>query len=156
MIRKKKDIVLVALWTLLVSFLVIRVHYVTYAESIRLQYYQIPFADYGAPMAGVWDLLIVAIAGLIVGSFLSDIKEMIYGYLAMGCFSFIIAVVYVTLYIWYTLGWGPFFSYFAFDWEYPVFFAVATVFRIVFPWILGCCLIGLVVAAFVRTWLFWS
>jgi len=155
-IRKRNDIALVALWTLLVSFLVIRIHAVTYAESVRLQYYQIPLADYGAPMAGPLDLVIVAIAGLIVGFFLSDIKEMFYGYLTMGFLSFIIGVVYVTLYIWFTLGWGPFFSYSAFDWEYPLYMAIATVFRIMFPWLLGCCLVGLVIAAFVRTWIFWS
>jgi len=156
LVRKKNDVALVALWTVLISFVVIKIHWTAYAQSFMLRYFEIPFTLSQGPSAGALDLSIIAVAAIIVGLFVSDAKEMIYSFLLSTLFSFIIAVAYVTAYIWYTLGWGAILGSFSFDWEFAVYWAIATVFRIVFPWLIGVSLIGLAIAAFLRTWIIGS
>jgi hypothetical protein len=156
LVRKKNDVALVALWTLLISFVVIKIHWTAYSESFMLRYFEIPFSLSQGPSAGFFDLSIIAVAAVIVGLFISDAKEMIYSFLLSTLFSFIIAVAYVTGYIWFTLGWGAILGSFSYDWEFAVYWAIATVFRIMFPWFIGVSLIGLVAAAFLRTWILGS
>jgi hypothetical protein len=152
MSKKRNDIAIVILWTALVSFIVIKSYWITYITSQRLSYFQIPFTLYEGPAAGALDIVVIVIASIVVGLFLSDAVEMLLGFTVAIFLTFVISVIYVTLYIWYVLGWGVLFGAVAYDWEYAVFFAVLTVFRIMFPWIVGICLIGLVIGAFLRTW----
>jgi hypothetical protein len=154
-LKKKGDIALVLLWTGLVALIVIKIYWVGYTTSVRLTYYKTPFPTYEGPAPEFLDLVIILLAGIPVGLSLSDLNEMIYGYVAAMSLSFIVSVVYVTLYIWYILGWGAVFGLVAFDWEYAVFFAMEWVFRIMFPWVIGLCLVGLTVGAFLRTWIGW-
>lgn len=150
--RKRNDVLIVMVWTILVAFIVIKVYWVAYTTSGRLSYFQPAFTLYDAPTAGALDFLVIVIASVIVGLFLSDVHEMLRGFIATMLLTFIISVAYVSLYIWYALGWGALFGAVAYDWEYAVFFAILTVFRIMFPWIIGICLIGLTIGAFLRTW----
>jgi hypothetical protein len=151
--KKKGDIALVLLWTALIALIVIKIYWVGYTTIVGLYYYKELFPQYGGPTPGVLDLVIVLLAGIPVGLSLSDLNEMIYGYAAAMSLAFVISVTYVTLYIWYVLGWGEVFGMVAFDWEYAVFFAMEWVLRIMFPWVMGLCLVGLTVGAFLRTWM---
>ncbi len=156
LIRKKNDVALIALWIMLISFVVIKVHWTNYLEVPRLARQQVPFAYTEGPTPTAFDMAMIGIAGFVVGLFISDAKEMAYGFVVAFFASFIVTVVYVTLYIWYSLDWGPVLSAMSYDWEFAVYWAVMTVFRIMVPWVVGLCLIGLAVAAFLRSWIFWS
>lgn len=156
LVRKKNDVALVALWIMLISFVIMKVHWTNYLEVPRLQHDQVPFALYEGPTPTIFDLAMIGIAGMVVGFFISDAKEMAYGFIAAILGSFIITVTYVTLYIWIALDWGPILGVGAFDWEFAVYWAIMTVFRIMVPWVVGLCLVGLALAAFLRTWIFWS
>jgi hypothetical protein len=155
-LKKKGDVALVLLWTALVALIVIKVYWVGYTTSVRLSQSKTPFPTYDAPGPGLLDLVIVLLAGIPVGLSLSDVNEIVYGYFAGMALVFVVSVTYVALYIWYVLGWEQTFSMVAFDWEYAVFFGMEWVLRIMFPWVMGLCLIGLIVGAFLRTWIWWA
>ncbi len=153
MSRKRNDIALVMMWAALVALMVIKAYWVTYASSTRLSYFKIAIPGYEGLRPGLLDMLIIAAAGVVVGLFLSDVKEMLYGYVTAMALAFIVSVVYVTLYIWYVLELGLVFGTVAYDWEWAVYIAISVVFTLMFPWIIGVCLVSLAVGAFLRTWL---
>lgn len=154
--RKKNDVALVVLWAMLISFVVIKIHWTNYLEVPRLLRNQVPFALTEGPMPTIFDLAMIGLASFVVGLFISDAKEMAYGFVATFFASFVVTVSYVTLYIWFSLNWGPILSAVSYDWEFAVYWAIMTVFRIMVPWVVGTCLVGLALAAFLRTWIFWS
>jgi hypothetical protein len=153
---KKGDLTVLLLWAALISVIVITIYWIGYTTSIRLSQTKTPFPTYGAPGPGPLDLVIVALSGIPVGLSLSDVDKIVYGYFATMILVFIASVTYVTLYIWYTLGWGKVFGMVAFDWEYAVLFAMEWVLRIMLPWIMGLCLLGLIIGAFLKTWVGWD
>jgi hypothetical protein len=155
-VKKKGDVAVLLLWTALLSLIVISIYWIGYTTSIRLSQHKTLFPDYDAPGPGFLDLVIVLFAGIPVGLSLSDVSEIVYGYFVVMLLVFIVSVSYVTLYIWYILGWGQVFSLATYDWEYAVFFAMEWVLRIMVPWVMGLCLAGLIVGAFLRTWLVWD
>jgi hypothetical protein len=156
LLKKKGDVALVLLWTGLVALIVVKIYWVGYTTSVGLSQSKDPFATYDAPGPGLLDLVIVLLAGIPVGLSLSDVNEMIYGYFVAMCLVFIVSVTYVSLYIWYVLGWEQMWGMVAFDWEWAVFFAMEWVLRIMFPWVMGLCLVGLIAGAFLRTWIWWA
>lgn len=99
------------------------------------------------------DLLIIAVAGLVVGLFVSDVKEMLYGYIAAMSTAFVVSAAYVIFYMWYVLDLESTFAAFAYGWEWAVFIAGSIVFALMFPWIVSACLISLTIGAFLRTWM---
>lgn len=157
LVRRRTDVAIVLLWTALIVLIVIKAYWIAYATSTRLSFFKppVPGSSEG-PRPDFLDLLIILIAGVLVGLFLSDVGEMLYGYIASMSLSFVAAVVYVAFYIWYALGWGVQFSATAFEWEWALFFAIQVVFTIMFPWIIGICLVGVTVGAFLKTWIGWA
>jgi len=101
-------------------------------------------------------LLIIGVAGLMVGLFLNDVKEMIYGYIATMLSVFLVSVIYISIYIWYVLDFRTIFSLNPFEWELAVYTAASIAFALMVPWIIGICLVSLVIGAFLRTWMGWS
>jgi len=153
--RKRNDILIVAIWTALLTLIVIKIYWLAYAGSERLSHYQIAYTIYEGPSPGYLDLIIAVVAGIIFGLLLSDVKEIIYGFVASFFSSFIIGVIYGMLYIWYVLDWGKIFGATPFDWEWALFFSVLNIGRIMFPLILGVSLLGVAVGAVLRTWVGW-
>lgn len=151
--KRKKDIVLVLIWAALIALIVIRVYYETYTTSARLFYQKRAFPGYDALMPGVVDLILMAAASIFVGLFVTDLKEMFYGYISAMLLAFFVSVVYALFYIWYILDLGPLFSVAPFEWEWAVLFAIYGILPIMFPWIIALCLIIVAVASFVREWI---
>lgn len=151
-LRKKLDITMVVVWTALIALIVIKAYWVAYHTEPYLVYQKPLYPVYGGPMPELLDLLIITVAGVIVGIFLTDAKEMLYGYIASMSLAFITAVIYVTLYVWYVLEWGPTLSA-ASNWEWAVFFAIEIVFAMMFPWVLSISLVSLALGAFLKEWI---
>ena len=150
--QRKFDIILILAWSFLLSAVVIKIHWITYTQTKRLSYYRIPYTVYEGPTPTVIDLFIVAISGLIVGLFISDIKSMFFGYIATILLCFAISVTYVTLYIWFVQGWGVVFGANPYDWEWAVYLATLNVFPIIFPLFACVALITLAIGAFLQTY----
>lgn len=154
--RKKFTLIVMVLWTLTLSLVIIKIYWLAYLETNPLginplSYHRIPYVTYFSPR--VLDLLILLGASLIVGLVLSDVKEMLYSYAASISLSFAVGVAFGSYYIWVVLDLGPLFSLAPYDWEWALYIAFLNVFRIVFPWIIAFCLLGVITGAFLRTWI---
>lgn len=155
--REKITLLAVALWTLTLSLVVIKIYLVAYLETNplginRLSYFQIPCTSYEGPSPRVLDVLIIAVASLVVGLVLSDVKEVVYGYIASVSLSLVVGVAFVSFYIWVVLDLGALFSLAPYDWEWVVFMAFWNVFRIMFPWLVAVSLLGVVAGSFLKGW----
>jgi len=155
--RKKTALLTVALWTLTLSLVIIKSYWLAYLETNplginRLSYYQIPYASYEGPSPRVLDLLIIAVASLVVGLVLSDVKEVVYGYIASVSLSLVVGVAFVSFYIWVVLDLGALLSLAPYEWEWVLFMAFWNVFRIMFPWLVAVSLLGVVAGSFLKGW----
>jgi len=151
--KNKVNIALVLIWAFLLAFLVIKAYWLSYNTSNRLIHDRPLVPTYDLRGLDFWDLFVIFFSGVVMGLFLSDVKAMFYGYVAALFLSYAFSVTYITLYIWYVLDFGSLFSLFAYDWELAVYAALAVAFTIVVPWMICFCLVGLVVGAFLRTWI---
>lgn len=147
---RKKDLIAFLLLTAALSLIVIKIFWLTYTEVYRLLHYREIFALYQAPAPQWIDILLLLIASFLIASLFSTAKTLVYGFILSFFFSFLVAVVYVFLFIWYTLGWGEIFSLGPYDWEVPLFFSILNVFRIMFPIVIAPCLVGALIAFLVR------
>jgi hypothetical protein len=154
--KRRNDIVLVMLWAALMAFTVIKTYWVSYNTRGRLIYIKPAYPGYDLSGCDPLDLFLVAVAGIVAGIFLSEVKEMVFGYVVAILSAFMISVMYVSLYVWYVLDLGPMFNALAYGWEWVVFIAASIVFALMFPWIMCICLVGLAVGVFLRTWIGWS
>jgi hypothetical protein len=151
-IRKKHDVALVAFWTALISLIIIRVYLVAYSSDPYLAYKKPPYPFTGGLSPDILDMLIIGASGLIVGLFLSDANEMLYGYVVSIFLSFVIGVIFVSFYIWYELGWGASWSS-GYNWEWAPFLAIEVVFAVMVPWIIIGTLVSLIIGAFLKEWI---
>jgi len=154
--RRKSTITIICVWTILVALIVIKAYWLSYSTRNRLKYYKPIYPGYDLSGADCLDLLIIGVAGLMVGLFLNDVKEMIYGYIATMLSVFLVSVIYISIYIWYVLDFRTIFSLNPFEWELAVYTAASIAFALMVPWIIGICLVSLVIGAFLRTWMGWS
>jgi len=150
-LSKKALILIVALWTATMAFIVVRTFWFKYATTVRLSNYNVLYARYDAPAPQLLDVLVLIAASLVITFLISTPKDLVYGYVTSLLLSFFIGVVYVFLYIWYVQGYGVLFSTGPFDWEVPLFFSILNVFRIMFPVVAATCLIGATIGFFVRS-----
>jgi hypothetical protein len=151
-IRKKRDLALVAFWTALISLIIIRVYLFAYSADPYLAYIKPPYPFTGSLSPDLTDMLIIGAAGIVVGLFLSDVQEMIYGYVATISLSFITGVIFVSFYIWYELGWGTSWSS-GYNWEWAPFLATEVVFALMVPWVIISALLSLIIGAFLKDWI---
>jgi len=145
---RRKDTLIIACWTAVMVLLIIRAHITLYTEVPRFRVYGPFFSLYGGPSLDALGWLILIGTCILVSMTLSDIKPLVYGAIVSFSLTFIIAVTYVSLYIWFVLGankiaLGPY------DWEYIVYMAIMTIFRMV-PYILCVCMLGLVAGLLIR------
>jgi len=151
--RTKTDILTLIGWIILLSLVIIKVHWITYTQTTRLSYYKIAFAIYEGPSLSNLDLLIIAFASFLAGFVLSDAKTMLYGYIISMFSVFVIGVIYVLFFIWFFFGRGELFQAISYGWELAVYMAIMEIFRMMFPLILGVCLLSLAVGSLVRYWM---
>jgi hypothetical protein len=109
--------------------------------------------EYRAPSLGVVDILILVAMSLIVTIVLSDVRPIIFGFAASLVLSFVIAVAYVSLFIWYTLGYGSVFSGLAYGWEDAIYLGFLNMFFVMVPWVIGASALGIVMGFIIRGWI---
>jgi hypothetical protein len=148
--RRKRDILLLSLWTVLIALIVIKSYWISYNTANRLIYEKPAYPGYDLSRAEPLDLLVLAMAGAIVVIFLSDFSGVIWGFFASVISAFIIGVIYVVVYMWFFLDLGSLFSALAYGWEWAVFISTSIVFALMFPWIFCVCLLSFVIGSFLR------
>lgn len=147
----KKDTLVVILWATVISSIMIKAHMLLYQDPLFSS--GSPFVIYRPPSLTIPDMLILTAISMIVTIILSDVKPIIYGFVVSLVLSFIIAVTYVSLFIWYVLGWGDCFSQSAYGWEWALYLGFLNVFYVMVPWVIGTSVVGLVIGVVVRGWI---
>lgn len=150
---RRKDALVVMLWTAAISLIMIKAHILMYQQDPLYFYYGSAYVEYRAPSLGVLDILILTAMSIIVTIVLSDVRPIIFGFAASLVLSFVIAVTYVSLFIWYVLGYGNLFSSVAYGWEDALYLGFLNMFFVMVPWVIGASAIGLVVGLIVRGWI---
>ena len=151
LIRKnRRDILLIALWTVAIAAVIIKTHQQFYRDTPMMSYYQIGFSEYRAPTPSPLDLMLILLIGLAISTFLISVKGVIFGYFASLLLSCSIVVAYMFIFNWYVLELGGPFSQLPFGWEWVVFQAVINTFRYIFPLGVTFSLIGVCIGSVVR------
>jgi len=149
---RRKDVLIVLLWTTAMSLIMIKAHILLY-QTPMFRNYRPGFIKYQPPSPEALDVLILTVMSIIVTILLSDVNPIVYGFAASLCLSFIIAVTYASLFIWYVLDWQTFLSQDPFGWEVAIYTGFLNMFFVMVPWVIGSNTVGLVVGIIARTWL---
>jgi len=150
---KGKGFIVILLWTIFVALIVIKAYWIAYNTRARLYQFKVAYPSYDLSGCEPLDLVLVGLTGLLVGVFLSEAKEVLYGYVFTMLSSYVISVTYILLYEWFVLDLGSMFSAVAYGWEWAVFIAASIAFALMFPWIICVCLAGLAFGALLKTWI---
>ena len=150
--QRRKDIIGVMIWTAVISLVMIKAHIILYQDPF-FDVYGWAFKRYRPPSLGMLDMLILVAISVAITIILSDAKPIIYGFVSSLALSFIIAVTYVSLFVWYVLGWGDILSsQSAYGWEWALYLGFLNMFYVI-PWVVGTCSMGLVIGIIARGWL---
>jgi len=149
----RKDILIITLWATAISLIMIKAYTVFYLED--------PMADrfwclYATPGLGILDMLILTVMSIVVTILLSDVNQIIYGFAGSLISSFIVAVTYASLFIWYVIGAQELFSLHAYDWEWVLWAGFWKMFFVMVPWVAGTSAMGLVIGIIIRGWMMTS
>lgn len=147
---RKKEVLIILLWGLVLGIVVSEVYWVGYQEIKWLSYYKVPYGWYETPNPKIWDLFLVLFVSMIFGALVSDTKTLFYGYIAGLVLAFFISLIYVLFYMWSVLRLEHLFTVTDFNWEWAVLFALWNVGKIMFPQVIFLSLLGVVIGALVR------
>lgn len=153
-----RTVLVTVIWSMVVALIVIKSYWLTYAGKNLLFEYRIAWTEIidWIPRLNIWDLVLIFVVSVIAGTIILDIETSVYTVLTNYVLSALLAIIYVTGFIWFALGysevfassggfleWGPFVTYIAFR----------VVFRMIFPIVQVICLFGVLVGAFARGYL---
>ncbi|UCD96175.1 MAG: hypothetical protein JSV35_06685 [Candidatus Bathyarchaeota archaeon] len=151
LVKRRRDVLLTLAWITAVTVLIIATHRTFYITDIRFATYNIPYLSYLGPAFSELALLALIMVGIIVGTFLSDMKRLVYSYFMTMISSSVLAGVYVYLFIWFHLGFEANLSQIAFGWELAIWWSVVNVFKIMVPNGVILSFLGVVIGTVVRT-----
>lgn len=135
------------------ALLMIKAHYSLYLRSPKFFAYRIAYLVYETPSFDLLDIVLLFAASFVVGIIVSEVKPMIYGFVASISIAFIIAVTYAALFIWFILGYQEFFALIPFNWEWVIYLGIINMLWLLFPFVIGMSAIGILVAVFIKAWL---
>jgi len=153
--EKKKPIIIVLLWSLGIAVVEIIPYWRVYAENPVLFEFKIAWTQTVnlTPHISILDLIVILAMSLIAGILLIDVETVVYSLIANFALSFVFAVVYSTLFIWFSLGYNEVFALQGgfLEWgSYISYIAARNIFRLIFPMVQIFCLLGAMLGAFVR------
>lgn len=106
--EKSRVILIVCLWTALLSFVISWEYYNLYQSNPFLLQpgYKVAFASAYAtyiPKLYTLDYVVILAASLLAGYAIADVEDTLFGFLISGVLSILIGVAYSTFFIWYVL-----------------------------------------------------
>jgi len=141
---RHRTIFLFCVWTASISLIVIETFWLFVTRPARAGM----FWCGGAPMFGELELFLLLIVSAVIGMLLFEPKPLIVCYVGSIFLSFAIGVTYIFLYNWSLFG--RILASIPFGWEYGCFAAILNVFRILFPFGVGVCLLGAILGSTLR------
>jgi hypothetical protein len=159
---RRKKIVVLLLWSLSVALIAIKSYWLIYLPHPIYLYppgsqtgvpYMETFSKY-TPILDVWDFCLILAISLVVGAILLDLETILYSFLVHAFLFFTFIVTWMSLFIWYDLGY---YHYESVDFSYAVqlvvYLAVKNAFRMTFPLAFLLCFLGVFVGAFIRAYI---
>lgn len=101
--------------------------------TVRTVYKPCPYEpppSFWAPSFGPMDYLVLFVAGMVAGIVLVELETILFGWIGSIILSFIISIVYASLYSWFALGWKEALSIYPWGFENLFFATIASVIRI--------------------------
>jgi hypothetical protein len=152
--RTKRNVVLiVCLWTAVLSFVVIWEYYSSYANNPFITYetYKVAYEPTDSewiPKLYTVDYVVILVASLLAGFVIADVEDTLFGFIASAILSALISVAYSTFFIWYALGFGLVLD--SSDIPTIIWAAIMNIFRMVFPLAILTVFLGGVFGSFFR------
>lgn len=150
LLNEKKDMILILIWAIVITLVIIRVHWTLYQNSERLRRYRIAFSIYEVPHLEILDIAILLPSTILIVMALSDIKQIFYGFLAAHTIAFCSGLIYISLFIWYVLDYQALYSLSPFGWEYVMLMGFYNLFYIMLPWLIGASILGTIAGLILR------
>jgi hypothetical protein len=151
--QRRKFVIVFLVWAFVIALIMIRAHYSLYLRSPKFFAYKIAYCVYEVPSFEVTDMVLLFVAGLVVGIIVCEVKPLIYGFAASVSVAFIIAVAYAALFIWFILGYQEFFALIPFNLEWVIYLGMISMLWLWFPFVIGISAIGMLVGVFINAWL---
>jgi hypothetical protein len=150
---KRKVILIVCLWTAVLSSVTVWEYYNLYErypflKSPEYSVAYVPTYSQYAPKLYDLDYVVIIAASVLAGFAITDVEDTLFAFLASGFLSTLISVVYSTFFIWYVLGFGR-----VLDSSFIttiMFFALLNIFRMIFPLAVLATFVGSIFGAFLR------
>ena len=101
--------------------------------TVRTVYKPCPYKPapyWWMPSFSLADYVILFVAGMVAGIVLVKPETIFFGWIGSISLSFLISIVYTSLYSWFVLGWKEALSIYPFGFENLIFAAFCSVFRI--------------------------
>ncbi|RLI46310.1 hypothetical protein DRO69_03390 [Candidatus Bathyarchaeota archaeon] len=146
----RKDVLIITLMATAISLIMIKAYMLFYLEDPLAKRFWCVYAN---PGLEILDILIITLISTVATIFFSDADKIVYGFAGSFALSFVVAVVYASLFIWYVMGAERLFSQYAYDWEWVVYAGFWKMFFVMVPWIIGASAIGLVIGIIIRAWI---
>jgi len=150
---QKKDLLIISIWIAIMALIMIKAHYILHSTNLVYKNEQAAFIEYQPPSLEIADVFILVAVSIIVVILLSDVESLILGYFASIAIAFTIAIIYATVFIWFTLGYAAELSQIPFGWEAAIYMAFVSMIWVMFPYVFGITVIGAVLGVFLRQWL---
>ena len=149
----RKDVLVTTLWATVISLIMIKAYALFYLEDPLAGRF---WCVYATPGLGIVDILILTSMSIVFTILLSDVTQIIYGFAGSLTLSFIVAVTYASLFIWYVMGAQNLSSQHAYDWEWVLYAGFWKMFPVMVPWVVGTSAMGLVIGIIIRGWIMTS
>lgn len=85
------------------------------------------------PSFSIVDYVLLLAGSLVVGMILVELEMIFWGWIGSVLLSFLMSVIYSSLYNWFVIGWGEILSDTPWGWENVFYLTTAGIFRITFP-----------------------
>jgi len=83
-----------------------------------------------APSFGLMEYMVLFFAGMVAGIVLVELETIFFGGIVSISLSFLISIIYASLYSWFMLGWKDVLSNYPWGFENLFFATICSVFRI--------------------------
>ena len=108
--EKKVPIIVVVVWTVILSFVVIREFNVVYANPLAMDPdYRVAFApsySYLVPRLYGLDYVAIFVISVLAGFAIREVDAVLFGFLSCVMLLLVCVIAYVSWFIWYILGLG--------------------------------------------------
>lgn len=146
------DILVVVGWVVTVTLILSRAYWLFY-EYLSGKYPTAIYCPWEYPSLSWIDLLLLVASSFIAGIILSDVLQIIYGYMISMLLSSSITIISIVLYRWFIQG--GVFTLIPFGWELLLYYVFMNILWMMIPMGILCSFLGVLFGGFLKQWLYY-